>query len=64
MREIFAYSARLNQSPELMKAFIGEILGLDRPIKSSEEIPDDKIDCVLARFAEEVARSAWRRRPR
>lgn len=56
MREIFSLSARLHQSPNLMKGYIGEILGMDRPIKSSEEIPDDKIDAVLARFGEEVAK--------
>lgn len=56
MREIFSLSARLHQSPDVMKGYIGELLGMDRPIKSSEEIPDDKIDSVLARFGEEVAK--------
>ena len=53
IKEIFATSAQMAQSPAEMKLMIGNILGLDRPIRESSEIPDDKIEQVLEAFRQE-----------
>ena len=53
IKEIFAISAKLGQSPEGMRSSIGRLLGLDHPIRESSEIPDDKIDLVVEAFRQE-----------
>ncbi|HNV68259.1 MAG TPA: ERF family protein [Candidatus Ozemobacteraceae bacterium] len=50
IREIFTFSAKLGQKPDQMKAAIGQILGLNRPIRESAEITNDRIDDVLEAF--------------
>ncbi len=53
IKEIFAISAKLGQSPEGMRSSIGRLLGLDHPIRESSEIPDDKIDLIVETFRQE-----------
>ena len=50
LKQIFNCSARLGQTPEDMKRKISDILGFDKPIESSSEIPDNMINQVLEEF--------------
>jgi len=50
IREIFELSAKAGQSPDQMKSEIGNIIGLNRPIKESAEIKDPQLDLVLNSF--------------
>ncbi|MBF0503294.1 MAG: ERF family protein [Candidatus Riflebacteria bacterium] len=53
IKEIFKLSAAIGQTPLEMKAMIGKVIGLDRPIRESSEIPNAKIEQVLEAFRQE-----------
>lgn len=53
IRAIFGLSAQLGHSPEDMKAVIGNIIGLDRPIKESAEIKDSDLDTIINAFSKD-----------
>ncbi|MFH0957300.1 MAG: ERF family protein [Pseudomonadota bacterium] len=55
IREIFQRSAALGHTPDQMKSAIGQLIGLNRPIKESAEIKDNQLDIVLAAFRDEAA---------
>lgn len=50
IRQIFTLSAQLGHTPDEMKTIIGDIIGLDRPLKESSEIPTDKLDIIISTF--------------
>jgi len=53
IKEIFALSAKLGQTPDNMRSSIGRMLGLEHPIRESQDIPDDKVDLILETFRQE-----------
>ncbi|MFH0959513.1 MAG: ERF family protein [Pseudomonadota bacterium] len=55
IREIFTISGRIGQTPDQMKAMIGEILNLGRPIRESSEVTDSNIDLVLESFRQALS---------
>lgn len=54
IRLLFNLSAKLGQTPDDMKAVIGNLIGLDRPIKESAEIKDSDLDTVINAFSKEL----------
>jgi hypothetical protein len=54
IRQIFTLSAKLGDNPEDMKAAIGNLIGLDRPIKESAEIKDSDLDMIINAFSKEL----------
>ena len=54
IRLLFNLSAQLGQTPDDMKAVIGNLIGLDRPIKESAEIKDSDLDTVINAFSKEL----------
>jgi hypothetical protein len=54
IRQIFTLSAKLGHTPELMKEAIGNIIGLQRPIKESAEIKDEDLDLVVNTFKQQL----------
>ncbi|HNX77665.1 MAG TPA: ERF family protein [Candidatus Rifleibacterium sp.] len=54
IRLLFNLSAKLGQTPDDMKAVIGNLIGLDRPIKESAEIKDSDLDTVISAFSKEL----------
>jgi len=54
IRAIFKLSALLGHTPDDMKAVIGNLVGLNRPIKESAEIKDSDLDTVINTFEQEL----------
>ncbi|PKL41667.1 MAG: hypothetical protein CVV41_18110 [Candidatus Riflebacteria bacterium HGW-Riflebacteria-1] len=54
IRAIFGLSAQLGHTPDDMKAVIGNLIGLDRPIKESAEIKDSDIDRIIDAFSKDL----------
>lgn len=54
IRLLFNLSAKLDQTPDDMKAAIGNLIGLDRPIKESSEIKDPDLDMIINAFSKEL----------
>ncbi len=54
IRLLFNLSAKLGQTPDDMKAAIGNLIGLDRPIKESSEIKDSDLDMIINAFSKEL----------
>jgi hypothetical protein len=54
IRAIFGLSAQLGHSPEEMKTVIGNLIGLDRPIKESSEIKDTDLDGIISAFSKDL----------
>jgi hypothetical protein len=54
IRAIFTLSAKLGHTPDEMKAVIGNLIGLNRPIKESAEIKDTDLDTVIKSFEQEM----------
>lgn len=54
IRQIFTMSAQLGHTPDQMRAIIGDIVGLDRPLKESSEIPTDKLVTIISTFQKEL----------
>ena len=54
IRLLFNLSAKLGQTPDDMKAVIGNIIGLDRPIKESSEIKDTDLDMIINAFSKDL----------
>ncbi len=50
IKQVFGLSAQIGHTPDEMKAIIGEIIGLDHPIKESSEIKDNQLDCIIENF--------------
>ncbi|MBP5469389.1 MAG: ERF family protein [Candidatus Riflebacteria bacterium] len=50
IKQIFGLSAQIGHTPDEMKAVIGEIIGLDHPIKESQEIQNEQLDCIIENF--------------
>ena len=57
IRKIFSLSAQLGHTPDQMKAIIGQLIGLDRPIKESAEIKDDHLEMIISEFAAELVQA-------
>jgi hypothetical protein len=55
IRIIFSASSALGHSPEQMKSAIGALLGLNKPIKESSEIPNDQLDRIISALQQELA---------
>jgi hypothetical protein len=55
VRIIFTLSSQLGHSPEQMKSAIGALLGLNKPIKESSEIPNDQLDKIISAFQQDLA---------
>lgn len=51
IRQIFQLSAQLGHTPDQMKAEIGQIIGLNRPITESKEIPSNMLDTIIEQFS-------------
>jgi len=54
IRLLFNLSAQLGQTPDEMKAVIGNIIGLGRPIKESSEIKDADLDTIINAFSKDL----------
>jgi hypothetical protein len=54
IRTIFSTSAKLGHTPNEMKEAIGQIIGLQRPIKESAEIKDADLDLVINTFNQQL----------
>jgi hypothetical protein len=54
IRLLFNLSAQLGQTPDDMKAVIGNIIGITRPIKESSEIKDSDLDMIISAFSKEL----------
>jgi len=54
IRMLFNLSAKLGQTPDDMKTAIGNLIGLDRPIKESAEIKDADIDRIIDAFSKDL----------
>lgn len=54
IRMLFNLSAKLGQTPEEMKAVIGNLIGIGRPIKESAEIKDSDIDTIIDAFSKDL----------
>ncbi len=54
IRMLFNLSAKLGQTPEEMKAVIGKLIGIGRPIKESAEIKDSDIDTIIDAFSKDL----------
>ena len=50
IKQVFGLSAQIGHTPDEMKAIIGEIIGLDHPIKESAEIRDNQLDAIIDNF--------------
>ena len=50
IKQVFGLSAQIGHTPDEMKAIIGEIIGLDHPIKESAEIKDNQLDAIIENF--------------
>ena len=50
IKQIFGLSAQIGHTPDEMKAVIGEIIGLDHPIKESQEIQNEQLDYIIENF--------------
>lgn len=54
IRLLFNLSAKLGQTPDEMKAVIGNIIGIERPIKESAEIKDSDLDTIINAFSKDL----------
>jgi hypothetical protein len=54
IRAIFKLSALLGHTPDEMKTVIGNLIGLNRPIKESAEITNTDLDTVINTFEKEL----------
>ena len=54
VRNVFCLSAKLGHTPEEMKAVIGNLIGLKRPIKESAEIKDGDLDMIIQNFEQQL----------
>ena len=54
IRLLFNLSAKLGQTPDDMKAAIGNLIGINRPIKESSEIKDSDLDMIINAFSKEL----------
>ncbi|NLI74883.1 MAG: hypothetical protein GX442_00410 [Candidatus Riflebacteria bacterium] len=58
IRILFTLSSQLGQTTDQMKADIGTMLGMDRPIKESSEIPNDQLDRLIDNFKQALTAKA------